>query len=341
MDYKIDSHKLMYHPRRISDWLADKPIAPIYVEMSLSGMCNHHCIFCAMDFKRKPVKLRTEEIKSAIKNMSDLGIKSIMFGGEGEPFIHEDIASIIEHTNKVGIDVAITTNGVLMKPSLLQQILPNTKWIKVSMNAGSSKIYAHIHDTHRQDFYTTIANIAAAIVIRNIYNYDCAIGIQAVVLEENVEELYSLALTAKSVGVDYLVLKPYAPLDLSGNKRNIVEIPESIVDSLRSLETSSFKIIVRENAFRTLTEHLPRGYDTCFAASFWSYIDSEGNVWACSVHMNDNKFLLGNIYTDSAAKIWLTNRIIPVNNCRVGCRMHQCNQYLHDLIYPRDHVNFI
>ena len=53
-DFRIDSHKLLFHPRRVADWLEGKPIAPLYLEVSPSGMCNHRCRFCGMDYVGYP-----------------------------------------------------------------------------------------------------------------------------------------------------------------------------------------------------------------------------------------------------------------------------------------------
>lgn len=50
MNYDIDSHKLMYHPHTVSQWLDGVNVYPIYVEVSPSGACNHRCSFCALDF---------------------------------------------------------------------------------------------------------------------------------------------------------------------------------------------------------------------------------------------------------------------------------------------------
>ena len=41
MNYlKLDSHKLMYHPKEVANWLEGKTTYPIYVEISPSGKCN-------------------------------------------------------------------------------------------------------------------------------------------------------------------------------------------------------------------------------------------------------------------------------------------------------------
>ena len=109
--FKLDSHKLIYHPKRVADWLSNKPIYPIYVEVGPSGLCNCRCIFCSVDYIGYQNRfLETGMLKERLTEMARLGVKSIMFAGEGEPFIHKDMAEIVVHTKKAGLDVAITTN---------------------------------------------------------------------------------------------------------------------------------------------------------------------------------------------------------------------------------------
>ena len=48
--FRIDSHKLIYHVQRVSDWLNQKTVFPIYVEISPVGFCNHRCVLCSEDF---------------------------------------------------------------------------------------------------------------------------------------------------------------------------------------------------------------------------------------------------------------------------------------------------
>ena len=106
--YLIDSHKLIYHPGRVADWINGENIYPIYMEISPTGMCNLRCIFCSVDFMGYQNRsLDTNILKERLTEFGKLGIKSIMYAGEGEPFLHKDMTAIIKHTHDSGIDAAI------------------------------------------------------------------------------------------------------------------------------------------------------------------------------------------------------------------------------------------
>ena len=157
--YAIDGHKMQYHTDRTEQWLRAKTIEeklnvyPLYVEVSPVGHCNHRCTFCAVDYiGYKPNVLPLEGLKATISNMAESGIRSIMFAGEGEPLLHKNLAEIINHTKSVGIDVAITTNGVMLTERFLEECLHSISWIKVSMNGGTHETYAKIHQTKPHDF---------------------------------------------------------------------------------------------------------------------------------------------------------------------------------------------
>jgi len=91
--FRIDSHKLIYHVNRVNDWIEGKNIYPIYMEVSPSGACNYRCVYCGLDFMEyKPRYLDTDIFKMRISELGTLGLKSIMYAGEGEPFLHKDMA---------------------------------------------------------------------------------------------------------------------------------------------------------------------------------------------------------------------------------------------------------
>ena len=330
--YKIDGQKLSFHPTRVLEWQRGEQIYPLYVEISPSRACNHRCIFCAFDFMEyKPNFLETKRLKTIISAMSTLGVKSIMFGGEGEPLMHPDIVEIIRYTKEVGIDVALTTNGVLLTEEVAEEILPYLSWIKISLDAGTSSTYSKIHRTKAEDYFTVMRNTVIANGIKAIERYKCAIGVQAIMLKENESELELFVKKAKAMGLDYAVLKQYSQ---HGSSKNTQESFLYHMKYLEDFSTDKFSVIVRGGEQRAFNE--------CRALPFWSYISSNGDVWGCSAHIGNQKFFYGNIYSQCIDDIWWDKEefLFDISTCRPYCRMNKCNEYLEELING-EHNNFI
>jgi len=351
---RIDSHKLIFHPRRVVQWLDGTNIYPVYLEISPAGACNHRCTFCALDYMGYRHRyLDADNLLTCLAELGSLGIASIMYGGEGEPLLHPDIGRIIEHTKLSGIDVAMSTNGVLLVPEMAEQIIPHMSWIKVSINAGSPEVYASIHRSGPDDFHTVIANLRSAACFIKDNNLSCTLGAQVILLPENADEIESLAEQLKSAGVHYLVVKPYSQ-HLKSHTRRYAETdytPFLKLDKrLKRFNDSQFNVVFRMNTIVKL-QHVERGYKRCLALPFWSYIDSEGNVWGCSAHIGDDRFLCGNIHKQTFQEVWagekrqmlseyVAKELNPAH-CRLNCRMDEINRYLSELTNPSGHVNFI
>ncbi len=352
--FRIDSHKLIFHPHRVADWQSGSDIYPIYAEISPSGACNHRCSFCALDYMEyRPRFLPTGLLCERLAELAQLGLKSVMLGGEGEPLLHRDCATIVTHASSCGIDVAITTNGVLFDREFAEQTLPALSWVKVSINAGTDETYARIHRTRTADFQTVIANLAAAAEMARSTGSACTIGAQMILLPENAGEATELAARCRDARLAYLVIKPYSQHHKS-HTRTYQDIDydryASLAEQLEAYNTDSFRVIFRQNTMRKL-HRSQRGYGRCQALPFWTYIDSDGNVWGCSAWLGDERFLYGNIREQSFAEIWTGERRrkslewtasgLDPAACRQNCRMDEVNLYLWELSHPGAHVNFI
>jgi len=352
--FRIDSHKLMYHPERVAQWLNGVDIYPLYVEISPSGACNHRCTYCALDYMGYQHRfLDTAMLKKRLTEMGRLGIKSVMYAGEGEPFLHKDIASIINHTVKAGIDVAITSNGVLFTEKIIEAALASITWIKISINGATKETYAKMHRTGEEDFARVIENITRAVEFRRAEGLDTAIGMQLILLPENVDEVIPLAKIARDIGADYLVIKPYSQHLKSITKQyEGVKYSEfyHLSEELKAISTDTFKTVFRINTMKKLEEE-ERGYRRCLALPFWAYIDSGANLWGCSAYLSDERFSFGNLMEHSFEEIWkgekrrktmeFVKNELDASECRVNCRMDSINRFLRDQLNPPAHVNFI
>lgn len=354
--YLIDGHKLYWHLDRVLEWQEKKDIAPVYIEVSPVGFCNHHCIFCGIDFAMSPKKqLDTGILCKRLSEMGSMGVKSIMFAGEGEPLLHKDITSLIKVARESGMDVSITTNGSVGNSSLWQSILPDLAWIRFSMDAGTPEVYARVHGVAELSFGRTIENIKNAVKVKKENSLRVTIGIQYVILEENIRDIENAINLFSETGIDYLSLKPFSLHPKMINKMDVTyteEINKHIEGIVHSYkEKVGMDIIFRKEGLEKYKKG-EKGFGHCYALPFWGYISSAGDFYTCSVFIGDERFRTGNIYKEDMPVILMGNRrrdsirygieeVHIGNECRTNCRMARINEFLECLHNEPEHVNFI
>lgn len=351
--FRIDSHKLIYHPRRVADWLAQNDAWPIYIEISPTSACNHRCIFCAFDYLgHTPRFLDPKILKRFLNGISRRGVKSVLFSGEGETLLYAPLADMAAHAKKRGLDAAVTTNGVLLSKETARALIPQLTWLRVSLNAGTAKTYTLVHGAGLEDFPCVIQNIRGAVAVRNASAAACAIGVQFLLLKENRREAATLAEILSDTGIDYFSVKPYSqhPLSINRLKDGLEYGDQKYLERrLRIYERPDFKIIFRKD---TMTRLINRGtYEKCYGTSFAAHLTTEGDLYGCSAFLGDPRFCFGNIYRETFERIWRGVRRAKVlkmlaeswdmAKCREVCRLDAVNRYLWELKHPPAHVNFI
>lgn len=361
--YNIDGHKLTYHPDRTAalvagrdDWEKAKDIYPIYMEISPMGACNHRCVFCAVDYiGYKTVSLDADLMRERLAEMGRLGVRSVMFAGEGEPLLHKRINDLVIAASRAGIDVSFTTNASLLPKNFCEEALPHVSWIKASVNAGTPETYARIHRTKPDMFDKVIATLSALAEAKRARGLKVTLGAQILLLPENAGEIRRLAeLCRDRVGLDYLVVKPYSQHRFSlTHEYEGLEYSAflGLEQTLKDLNTETFSLIFRSNTMRkyTATDRYPRCYSVPF---LWGYIMADGTVSGCSAYLLDKRFEYGNINEQTFQQIWHGDRrkeswryvmnSLNIEECRKNCRMDEVNRYLYQLIDNRPpHVNFI
>jgi radical SAM protein with 4Fe4S-binding SPASM domain len=363
--YAIDSHKLIYHPQRVArfldagdDWEKARSVYPLYVEIAPVGACNHRCTFCAVDYiGYKPTRLPVEVVERTLADMGRLGVKSVMFAGEGEPMLHKDIDRMVVAAAEAGIDTAMTTNASVLSDAFVERALPRMSWIKASVSAGTAATYARIHRTKERDFGIVVGNLKRMVAARDRGGFACALGAQILLLPENASEIEILArLCRDEIGLDYLVVKPYSQHTFSLTREYQAVDYQGYGDlraRLKTLNTERFSVVYRENTMKKHDAGDADRYQKCYATPFfWAYVMATGAVYGCSAYLLDPRFEYGNINEAAFKDIWegerrhenfnFVRRELDIRECRLNCRMDEVNRHLDRLVRQNvPHINFI
>ena len=348
---RMDSHKLIYHPDVVARWMRGENIYPIELEIGLTNACNHRCIFCAVDYTGyRPEKIDAKMLKTNLKELAAKGLKSIVYAGEGEPLLHKEAFDIINYTKALGIDAAVSTNGVLLTAEASRECLRSMTWIRFSVAGIHNDTYDKIQQGKPGDLERVLHNMQEAVKVKRDQNLKTTLGVQLLLLPDNKDEIVEMGKRLRAIGVDYFTIKPFSQHPqsqhiLQVDYKEMLEL-ESEVNELR---TDEFHVFFRAHAMKKL--ECKRSYKHCWALPFMVYIDAKGNLWPCIVFMGKENFSYGNLNEESFVQIWegknrekLTEFFMQMDlesSCREICRLDEMNKYLNELKYPGSHVNFI
>lgn len=348
---RMDSHKLIYHPDVVARWLRGETIYPIEIEISPSGTCNHRCVFCAVDYiGYRPFFLDKKTILRDISQMSKKGLKSVICSGEGEPLLNKDMPDIANGMKACGVDVAMSSNGALFTKEKANDCLEAFTWIRFSVASMEEETYDKIQRGKTGDLERVKTNLADAVRVKRDRGLRTTLGVQCLLLPDNMSQLSGMAKQLREIGVDYLTIKPYSQHLHSENTFQIdYNAMLELEQEIKQYATQDFAIYFRANAMQKM--HRDKCYNRCYGLPFMSHIDAKGNVWPCVAHIGTEEFCYGNIYEQTFEEIWEGTRrreiiknlnALDINKvCREACRLDEINKYLNELKHPGEHVNFI
>lgn len=348
---RMDAHKLIYHPETVSRWLRGENIYPVEIEISPSGTCNHRCVFCAVDYiGYQPVFLDQEVILRDIRHMGQKGLKSVVCSGEGEPLLNKNLPEIVNGIKSCGIDVAMSTNGVLFTKEKIEECLGAFSWVRYSIASMNQISYDELQRGKDGDLEKVKDNLSDAVRFKKDKRLKTTLGVQCLLLPDNVGQLPYMAKILREIGVDYLTIKPYSQHLHSKNKYEIdyTEMLD-LERQVKEYASEDFSVYFRTSAMQKM--HHKKCYKQCYGLPFMTHIDAKGNVWPCVAHIGVADLCYGNINVQSFEQIWEGRQRQEVNEklnkmdintiCREACRLDEINKYLDELKHPGEHVNFI
>jgi len=343
----LDGHKLAWHPDRVQAWLDGKRIAPITIDCALTRKCNYKCEYCYGQLQANDEKKMTKDvIFRFLDDAAEIGVKGLSFISDGESTCSPHLYDAIKHGKANGIDMALGTNGSLLKKNRLEEILPCLTYLRFNFSAGEPKRYAEIHGTKEENFYKTIDVIKECVRIKKENRLEVTPNLQMVLQPHYVDQIIPFAKLGRELGVVYSIIK-HCSDDEEGSLGVDYERylkPEVINEIKKAQELSTEDYEVRAKWSKILSGG-KREYSRCFGPPFMLQLSGSGLIAPCGPFFNSKykKYHIGNIVENSFKEVVQGDRywevmdylgsgeFDPRTECGTLCFQHKVNEYLYDL----------
>lgn len=362
----LDGHKLAWHKERVDAWLRGERIAPITIDCALTRRCTYRCVYCYGQLQENDEKRMTRDvIFRFLDDAAEIGVKAISFVSDGEstcsPYLHDAIL----RGKSNGLDMALGTNGYLLKDDHLEEILSALTYLRFNVSAGEADRYAEIMGCKKDCYFKVINTIKKCVKIKKKNHLKVTIGLQMVLLPEFEDQIIPMAKLGKKLGVDYLVVK-----HCSDDEKSSLGVDYSkyfdMIDILEEAEAHSNEKYLVKAKWSKILSGGKRCYNRCYGPPFIVQFSGSGLVAPCGMLFNSqySDFHIGNIAERSFKEIWqsdrywevmsmiASDRFNPQIHCGTLCLQHKVNEFLWDLRYENTtfpevdgpmpmHLNFI
>ncbi len=312
--------------------------------------CNLACHYCFENDVRQTGLMKPEIISESIEWMTrrlesvhPQKFHLVFFGGE--PLLHprairQMMKELSGVCNRLGIEqeAGMVTNGVLLKPELVDELIPyGWKWIKITFDGDRDahdhkRVYRNGRGTFDQ-IYENLIHVAGRLKIAIGGNFD----------EENYTSMFSL--------IERLSKSPFADSILTARFKPIMKINTALASQREGKLTSFCEVCSFNDSQvqqimalqdKTAAEHLPihdrPEMGPCeFHQEHSVTIGPDGKIYKCPAFVGIESLCAGDVFHETwnergkqqmALKKWDEHceSCAHLPNCCGGCRYSALNQ---------------
>ncbi len=273
--------------------------APLRMDLALTYKCNNKCTKCYVEEVRDIKELSTEEWKSVLDKLWEIGIPHITFTG-GEPTLREDLPKLVEYAEDLGIITGITTNGRKLKDKDLVDEL-------VTAGIDHFQVTLESHDAKIHDKLSGVKGAWEETVegIKNVIPTPVYIMTNTTLTPYNIKNISKTVEFLGSLGIDHFAANGI--IKSGGGKQvdlalSFEEMDATLTKIMKTAEEQEMGFLwytpTRYCDFNPIEKGL--GLKQCTAAHIAMAIEPDGMVLPCQSYFEP----LGNILTDKWRKIW-------------------------------------
>jgi cyclic pyranopterin phosphate synthase len=182
-----------------------------YLRISLTERCNLRCFYCmpeeGVKHRDKANFMTSEEVIDIAKTFVEMGVKKIRLTG-GEPLIKKDVDHLILELGKLPVELAITTNAVLVDKYISIFKQAGIKSVNVSLDSLNEKSFNNIS---RRNYFQRIKN-NIDLLIKEGFHVKVNVVVMRNLNEHEIPDFIDWTMT-KNVHIRFIEFMPF-----DGNK---------------------------------------------------------------------------------------------------------------------------
>ncbi|MFW9971123.1 MAG: radical SAM/SPASM domain-containing protein [Candidatus Odinarchaeota archaeon] len=308
---------------------------PYSAQIELTLRCNGKCPFCSIHSLPESIlgyDMSTDQIKSLIDQIADLGVLSLSFTG-GEPTLRKDLPELIYYTGVVHDFMnGIASNGYLLPKLFKEQKIRGLDYVLLSLDYPTAELHDKIRGIKTFDRVIESIKLAKLNDIKPI--------ISTVVMKDNIHLLDEICELSERLGCS-IELYPCEDIirDFPNKSYQISTIQDLIpeislwAELIRTLRKKYKNILTDLISVDVVENGGFGGYPTffqktlrCHVAEAYLFISHDGFInYPCKIHpilsFNALKYPISSIYNSPKVKeiMKMHDNYNFCNNCRLGC----------------------
>ena len=193
----------LHHPSR--------DLEQVYLEVTTR--CNLNCITCIRNNWNDPgADLSWELFHHLLQQMAAFPrLKTIHFGGFGEPLLHPRLLDMVRAAREAGYSVKVSTNGMLLDRELARDFIKvGVREIIVSCDSPDLKEFAHIRaGGNLRLLEQNLLNLTY--LKRQAYHRYPRLSLEFVLMQKNLAQVNNLPSFAQRLGASHVLVTNLLP----------------------------------------------------------------------------------------------------------------------------------
>lgn len=356
MPSKYSKMKIFHYRDKIDSLSPDNSsiLAPLYIRLKPTNVCNHNCSYCAYKVKtlqvgRDMVKtdhIPLEKMLEIIDDMAEMGVKAVTFSGGGDPFVYPYLGDAVKRLAGTNVKFAALTNGSRLSGEPAEVFSRYGQWLRVSIDGWDDDSYSVYRGTKKGEFTKVMKNMENF----KRMNGGCHLGVSLIVDQFNCSHVYEFINKVKDIGADSIKISPcITSNDGTANnayhKEIFTFVKSQIEDAITEISGNEFEIF---DAYHELHEKFTKDYNWCPFVQILPVIGADLNVYTCQDKAyNLEEGLMGSIRDIRFKDFWFSNkerflRVNPSEECNHHCLANSKNKLILEYMdVDKEHLAFV